>query len=252
MAMKNAPEVSWYNVDKVNPANTNTIPVAQPYDFGVVDAGYIPTPADYYSFLIWNNRGDKLNPAPQMEDVTIGIVDSNGGNGSTLGSEVWAINGTTKWFWAKVESLGQTDTDFSMVGADLTKPIGTNKKTVHPDTSKAVVWVASTSFTLGQVIKPTVDNGFIYKVTTGGTTGVVQPTWETVEGVEKIDGTVTTVAIKVEKLPSANNIILGVENDGTLANAGGNFAQVTMKIEVPLTARSGRQNMKLRTSFRYI
>lgn len=252
MAMKNAPEVSWYNVDKVNPANTNTFPIAQPYDFGVVDAGYVPTPSDYYSFLIWNNRGSLLDSAPQMEDVTIGIKDMAGGNGDAVGSEVWSIKDTVKWFWAKVESLGQTDADFSMIGGNLTKAIGTTKKTIHPSTNSATAWVASTSFALGAYLKPTVDNGFIYRISQAGTTGVTQPTWSTVEGEEIIDGTIKVVTVKKENLPSANNIILGGVNDGTLANAGGNFAQVTMKIEVPLTARSGRQNMKLRTSFRYI
>lgn len=251
MAMKTAPEVSWFNVDKVNPANSNTFPIAQPYDFGVVDAGYVPTPADYYSFLVWNNRADKVNPAPQMEDVTIGIKDMDGGNG--VGSEVWSINDTVKWFWAKVESLGHTDADFSMIGGNATKPIGTNGKTVHPAVKDAVPWVASTSFTLGKVVEPTVANGFVYKVTQGGTTGTTQPTWTTTENQEVVDGTtIKYIALKKEKTPTGTNIILGGENDGTLANAGGNFALVTMKIEVPLTARSGRQNFKVRTSFRYI
>lgn len=251
MANLSAPVVSWYNVDRVTPVNTNTIQVAQPYDFGVVDAGYVPTPADYYSFLIWNNRKSADN-APQMEDVTIGVKDMNGGNGNEVGTEVWSINGETKWFWAKVESLGQSDSEFAMIGGDLTKPIGTNKKTVHPDGVVAVVWVASTTFTLGQVIKPTVDNGFVYKITKGGQTGVTQPTWNTVIGGTLTDGTIEYIAVKKEVTPTANNIILGGANDGTLANAGGNFAQLTLKIAVPLDARSGRQNMKLRTSYRYI
>lgn len=252
MAVLNSPVVSWYNVDLVNSANSNTNQIAQPYDFGVVDAGYVPTPSDYYSFLIWNNR-NSMDEAPKMEEVTIGVKDMNGGNGDTVGSEVWAINGTTKWFWAKVDTLGETDSDFAQIGADLSKPIGTTATTTHPDVASAVTWNASTSYVVGDIIKPTSDNGYIYKVTTGGTTGTTEPTWATVEGDAVLaDGTVEYVTIKKTDTPSANNIILGGANDGTIANAGGNFAQVTLKIEVPLDATAGRQDFKLRTSYRYV
>lgn len=254
MANLNSPVVSWYNVDTVNPANSNTVQIAQPYDFGVVDAGYTPTPDDYYSFLIWNNRDERNSNAPQMEEVTIGIKDMSGGNGNTVGSEVWAINGTTKWFWAKVDSLRETDADFAEIGADLTKPIGagTSNSTTHPDVAKSVDWVASTTYSIGDVVNPSSDNGYVYRAVTGGQTGTVEPTWSTVEGEKKLDGTVEWITVKKIKTPSANNIILGGVNDGSLANAKGNYTQVTLKIEVPLSATSGRQSFKLRTSYRYI
>lgn len=247
-----APQVTWYNVDKVNPTNSNTVKIAQPYDFGIVDAGYTPTPNDYYSFLIWNNRGEKVDNAPQMEEVTIGIKDADGGNGSTVGKEVWAINGTTKWFWAKVDSLGQTDADFAQIGANLTKPIGTTKSTIYPDSDKAIVWTANKVVSAGEIYTPTVDNGFVYKAKTAGTTGATQPTWSLVEEEVKTDGTVEFIAYKKSKKPSASNIILGGVNDGTMTNAGGNFAQVTMSIQAPLDAKSGKQSMKLRVSYRYV
>lgn len=252
MATITAPVVSWYNVDKVNPANSNTIQIAQPYDFGVVDAGYTPTPEDYYSFLIWNNRNNKTDNAPQMEEVSIGIKDTDGGNGNTVGKEVWAINGDTKWFWAKVESLEETDADFAQIGASLTKPIGTTGETTHPSVGNATEWVASKAYVVGDIVVPTADNGFMYKAVTAGTTDATQPTWATVEGEITIDGTIEFEAVKKIKSPSANNVILGGVNDGTLANAGGNYSLVTLKIEIPLDARSGRQDMKLRTSYRYV
>lgn len=247
-----SPAVTWYNVDKVNPVNSNTVKIAQPYDFGVVDAGYTPTANDYYSFLIWNNRAEKVEKAPQMEEVSIGIKDVDGGNGSTLGKEVWAINESTKWFWAKIDSLGETDSAFAQIGANLTKPIGTTASTTHPDESKATVWVTSKAYAVGDYAKPATANGFIYKAVKAGTSGATAPTWSVVEGETKTDGTVDWISVKLVNKPSANNIILGVPNDGTLANAGGNFAKVTLKIEAPLNARSGRQDLKLRTSYRYV
>ena len=251
MAILTAPVVEWYNVDRVNPINTNTSVIAQPYDFGIVDAGYIPTPNDYYSFLIWNNR-DTMDRAPQMEDVTIGVKDMSGGNGSTVGQEVWAINGNVKWFWAYVDSIGETDANFAQIGATLTKPIGTNGTTTHPDVANAITWSASQSKSVGDVVQPAVDNGFIYKAVAGGTTDTAQPTWSTVQGDIVVDGGVQYEAIQKSNTPSANSIILGGENDGTLANASGNFARITMKVEVPLSAQSGRQDFKLRTSYRYV
>lgn len=243
-----APVVSWFNVDKVNSTNSNTVQIAQPYDFGVVDAGYVPTSSDYYSFLIWNNRMNTTEGAPQMEEVTIGIKDMNGGNGDTVGSEVWAINGTTKWFWAKVDSLSETDANFAQIGADLAKPIGTTASTEHPDVPVAVAWGASVAKVVGDVVKPITDNGYIYKVTVGGTTGTTEPVWSTIEGATQTDGTVTYEVIKKLHTPSLTNILLGGVNDGTMAKAGGNFSQVTLKAEIPLDAKAGRQDFKLRVN----
>lgn len=48
----------------------------------------------------------------------------------------------------------------------------------------------------GSVVKPTVENGFHYKCTTGGTTGGVEPTWGTVLGGTTNDNGVVWTAIK--------------------------------------------------------
>jgi len=247
-----SPQVSWRNVDKVNPANSNKFQLAQPYDFGQVDAGYIPTPNDYYSFLIWNNYGNQNDNAPKMEDVTIGVKDSGGGNGNAVGSEVQSINGSVKWFWAKVDSLNETDSNFAQIGATLTKPIGTLGSTEHPKRASVKSWKASTTFTTGSYIVPTNSNNYMYEVVSGGTTGTLEPTWKITEGELFIDGTLEYKAIQIVKTPAKSNEILGVVNDGSLTNAGGNYAKVTIKIEVPLTAKSGEQRIKLRTSFRYV
>lgn len=252
MEFKKAPVVTWWNVDKTNPLQSNTSQVAQPYDFGIVDAGVVPTPDMYYSFLIWNNRGDKNVPAPQMEDVTIGIKDMKGGNGDTKGEEVWSINAETKWFWAKVDSLNQDDKDFSQIGADKTKPIGTVGKTKYPKEDIAEQWSASAELSLGDVIKPTVANGMAYIVVSEGTTHTEEPVWSKDNRVEVKDGTVEYSSIKLEQQPEESNIILGTQNDGTMINGAGNFAKVSLKIQAPLDAKSGRQDFKVRVSFRYV
>lgn len=251
----NSPVVSWRNVDKINPANSNTAIVTQPYDWGVIDAGYTPTPADYYSFLIWNNYNNSSENAPQMEEVTIGVKDALGGNGNTIGQEVWAINDVNKWFYVKVDSLGETDANFAQIGAEITKSIGTNGSTTNPLGKTASTWIASNAYVVDNVVKPTTDNGYIYKVTTAGTSDATEPTWTTSEGAIVTDGTVEYEAIPKVKTPTANNIILGgINNSNPATNAqwktesAGNFVQVTLKIEAPLTARSGRQDIKLRVN----
>lgn len=256
-----APVVEWYNVDKTNPINTNTVPVAQPFDFGVIDAGYTPVPSDYYSFIIFNNRNNLNENAPQMEEVTIGVRDSGGGLGTESGKEVWAINGATKWFYAKVDSLGETDANFAQIGAELTKPIGagTTNSTTNPNASKAVAWASSHAYLEGDVVKPTVDNGFIYIAKADGTSDVSQPTWSTNENTNTVDGSVEWIPAKKVKAPTANNIILGGVNSSNPAvnpnwatESAGNYSKVTLKLEAPLDARSGRQDTKVRVSFRYI
>lgn len=255
----NAPVVEWYNVNSTTPNRTNTEKVAQPYDFGIIDAGYVPTPADYYSFLIWNNRNNKTEDAPQMEEVTIGVKDSTGGNGNIAGNEVWAINDTVKWFYAKVDTLNETDANFAMIGANLTKSIGTTGSTTNPYSKNAVTWSASKAVSVGDVIKPTSSNGYVYKVKATGTTGVTEPSWVASVGVEVTDNDVTFEAIRILNTPTASNIILGganssdpTANPSWRTESAGNFAQVTLKIEAPITARSGRQDLKLRVSYRYI
>ncbi len=52
-------------------------------------------------------------------------------------------------------------------------------------------WAASTAYSLGAAARPTTRNGFVYEVTTAGTSGSTQPTWPTTAGATVTDGTVT-------------------------------------------------------------
>lgn len=46
--------------------------------------------------------------------------------------------------------------------------------------------------------------------------------------------------------------ILGVANDGTIANSAGNFVQVTLHANIPSTAVAGLINFKTRITYKYV
>lgn len=51
-------------------------------------------------------------------------------------------------------------------------------------------WTAATVLALDDYVHPTSPNGYIYKVTTGGTTDATEPVWPTTAGQMVTDGTV--------------------------------------------------------------
>ena len=59
-------------------------------------------------------------------------------------------------------------------------------------TQKGTAWVASTAYSLGDVVVPTAgtENGFRYECTDAGTSGPSEPTWKTTEGAVTTDNTV--------------------------------------------------------------
>lgn len=234
------PVISWYD-------STHTNQVATPFDFGVIDAGDW---SSVFTFNIWNNKGGSSDVS-KMEDCTITTRDMSGGVGDAVGNEVQVVSGN--WFHAQVDSLGENDLteSTSRIGKDFSKPIGTTGTTKHKKSFNATVWAASTSYTVGQVVKPATDNGFIYECTTAGTSGASAPVWATTEGSTVNDGTVVWNAIKINHTPAVQQI-LGIQNNGTPANSGGNFVTVTLQAEIPLSANAGRQDFKLRISYRYV
>jgi len=67
------------------------------------------------------------------------------------------------------------------------------KRILNPNvtvTFSQAVWAASTAYSLNDLRVPTSPNGFVYKVTTEGTSGSVEPTWPTTIGATVLDGTV--------------------------------------------------------------
>ncbi|MFN0198825.1 MAG: Tfp pilus assembly protein FimT/FimU [Planctomycetaceae bacterium] len=65
----------------------------------------------------------------------------------------------------------------------------------------AGAWQASTAYTAGQWVRPTLDNRCYYRSTGGGTSGSSQPAWPTVTGQTVSDGPITWECFQVtEKL----------------------------------------------------
>ena len=69
-------------------------------------------------------------------------------------------------------------------------------------------WAATTLYATSQpkdwkakvVVRPTVQNGYWYEATTGGTSGGSEPTWPTTVGNTVVDGTVTWTCIRAGRL----------------------------------------------------
>ncbi len=59
---------------------------------------------------------------------------------------------------------------------EATSNPGIDSITLTP-TDISPVWEAETAYTVGQIIRPTVDNYLVYKCTTAGTSDVTEPSW---------------------------------------------------------------------------
>ncbi len=64
-----------------------------------------------------------------------------------------------------------------------------------------ITWEASEPRKKGQFVKPSGVTGYLYEVTTPGTSGTVEPTWPTTAGETVGDGTVTVTARAATALP---------------------------------------------------
>lgn len=61
--------------------------------------------------------------------------------------------------------------------------------------SWAVTAATSTAYSVGQVVRPSAGNGYLYRVVVAGTSGGSAPTWGTTVGRETADGTVVWLNI---------------------------------------------------------
>lgn len=233
------PQVTW-----IHGVNAKDNEVTGIFNFGVVKAD---EESGVEKFYLWNNYGGTQN-APKMEDVTITTRDLDGGDGSNPGKIVEAVR--DNWMRVRVDSLGEGGfTAIGKGGVGTTNPqgthkVGTNGETKHVKADGAVTWTASQTWTLGTFVKPTAPNGFIYEVTEAGLGDSTEPTWLTTEGLLVEDGTAKFTARKIMNKPALNEL-LGLANnaqdDGTgVADAAGNFAELSLKIAVPSLATTGR------------
>ena len=67
---------------------------------------------------------------------------------------------------------------------------------VVEDMAGTSTWV-SKDYAVGDIVIPTVSNGFFYECTAAGTSGVIEPTWVTTAGSKVVDGTVNWTARKI-------------------------------------------------------
>lgn len=244
------PIVSWYEGD-----NSESSEITDVVQYGTVDAD---SPSDQKKIFIWNNRNGNEDVS-KMEEVTFTTRDRNGGTGDVVGNIVEAVRDS--WFQVKVDSLAEYS--FTPVGkGDGTtnpsglKEIGTTGSTTNPNAATASEWATGVSYVEDDYVKPTTHNDFIYRVNVAGTTGSTEPTWSVVEGNTVTDGTVEYIAVKIEREPAAQEL-LGLKNsvlaDGSNAeDGGGNFAELTVYAEVPITASAGKNLLMQRISYRYV
>lgn len=249
--MAGQPVISWFEGTAALSSEVTGL-----VNYGTVDAD---TDSSQKTFWIVNNR-DGDEDVSKMEEVTFTTRDRLGGTGDTPGNEVQSVR--DNWFQVRVDSLNEsafTPVGKGGVGAvnpSGTKEVGTNGSTTNPNAATASTWASGVAYVVGDYIKPTVANQFIYKVTKDGTTGGTQPTWALTAGGVTTDGTVEYVAVRITVTPGAQEI-LGLANnvqaDGSdILNAGGNFAKITVYAEVPVSANAGKNQLLQRISFRYV
>lgn len=249
--MSNQPKIEWF----LNSQDTSS-KVTSRVSYGTVDAD---TESSVMTFYIWNNRAGKTDVA-KAEDVQITTRDLAGGLGDTTNSIVEAVR--DNWMKVRVDTLSESSfTSIGKGGVGTGNPsgykqLGTTGKTRNVKSVSTTPWSATATLSLGNIIAPTVPNGFVYEVTNAGTTGSIEPEWLKTEGLLNDDGTVQFTAVQIEKTPATGEI-LGMANntleDGSNASdAGGNFVQISTKVEVPTSASSGLNTGVLRVSYKFI
>lgn len=249
--MAGQPIPSWYEGSNATASEVKSV-----VSFGQVNSDEISQVKEIY---FWNNRGGS-DDVSKMEDVTFTARDRSGGLGDTQGNIVEAVR--DNWFEVRVDSLNELN--FTPIGKGGTgavnpsgiKKIGTTGTTTNINAEGATTWSSNIQLSLGTYIKPTIDNGFIYKVVQAGMSDSTEPTWLAVENSFVEDGNARYMAVIVEKTPDENEI-LGLANntleDGSNAElAGGNFVKLSTRVNIPVSANSGLNQASFRASWKFV
>lgn len=133
-------------------------------------------------------------------------------------------------------SLGSIGTDTTDRKLRTVVNAGVDNVTITP-TDTLPSWVASTGYSLGQSVEPTVENGYRYTATTAGTSGSTQPTWPTSGiGSTVVDGSVVWTFVGASHQPT----------EIKLAATSGGLAGATPGAALSLgnTITSGTSNVK--------
>jgi hypothetical protein len=158
-----------------------------------LNLGFIP---DYFKW--W------MNESISAADIAKGQWDSGMTDGDAQVSKAVADSGAT----------GNIDEQFETTNG-ITKL----------DTTKQVpeVWKASTVYAVGDVVRPTNNNGYFYKCSTAGTSHTAEPaSWGTTEGgtTSEGGGTVVWTCYKQADIPVERTKVQGVTiGTGCMTNA---------------------------------
>ena len=112
--------------------------------------------------------------------------------GAAVGSRATARSGSGTTYWKQpaagfrlaVSATSSFDGVGVLFGGDATNGISRYDQN----------WAATTAFTYGKRVNPTVASGLIHTLVTPGTTGAAEPTWATAEGGFTTDGTAVWMA----------------------------------------------------------
>ena len=96
-------------------------------------------------------------------------------------------NLATHDFWDDVSGNEASGTGYTANGAAIANPA----LTVTAANSFGTTWAASTAYSVGDVVRPTTGNTYLYRVAVAGTSAGSEPTWPTVIGQNVTDNTVT-------------------------------------------------------------
>lgn len=126
-----------------------------------------------------------------------------------------------EWLWL-LPLVGTNLTDYGE-GQMVTHLFRTGLTTVP-------AWAASTTYAVGDIVRPTTWNDRLFQCVVGGTSGATQPTWDTTLGNETTDNTVTWLTIGVGVPKRALFVALFTaapgETGGGTEVSGGGYARV--------------------------
>lgn len=146
----------------------------------------------------------------------------------TLHTSTYVPDRSTHDFVDDLTNELSTGGGYTQGGTTLTTPVSA----VTDADSWAQVWAGSTAYLVGQIVRPTTGNGFVYMANTAGTTGVGEPTWPTTIGQTVADGSVewTCVGRAVAMLDAADL------TPAWASFSAGPFRHVVLSDRAPATA----------------
>lgn len=133
-----------------------------------------------FSFYL-NGRKKCWDGSIDLDTDTLKVALTTSSYAYNLDTHVWFSDVTNE----------VTGTGYSAGGVTAT----TKLLTATAANSWSVVWAASTAYAVGDVVKPLVSNGHLYRCVVAGTSGGSAPSWSTVHGQTTTDNTATWVEI---------------------------------------------------------